>query len=111
MELYEAAAIATEPTGSSRSGTSRCPDQTTIITLLILRLGRMADVSLEQVLADPESGIRKCPRCSAPRLQLRHLKGLTSIGVAVDMFKSVINVVFVFTANYIVKKMGEESIL
>ncbi|MBP7402517.1 MAG: sugar ABC transporter permease [Clostridia bacterium] len=112
MELYEAAAI---------DGANRLQQiwhislpgiKTTIITLLILRLGRMADVSLEQVLLIQNPVIKKVSEVfSTYAYNFGILKGLTSIGVAVDMFKSVINVVFVFTANYIVKKMGEESIL
>ncbi len=112
MELYEAAAI--DGAGRFRQiwHISLPGIKTTIITLLILRLGRMADVSLEQVLLIQNPLIRKVSEVfSTYAYNFGILKGLTSIGVAVDMFKSVINVAFVFAANYIVKKMGEESIL
>lgn len=111
-ELYEAAAI--DGAGRLRQiwHISLPGIKTTIITLLILRLGRMADVSLEQILLIQNPLIRKVSEVfSTYAYNYGILKGLTSIGVAVDMFKSVINVIFVFAANYVVKKMGEESIL
>lgn len=110
-ELYEASAI---------DGAGRMKQiwhvtlpgiKVTIITMLILRLGRMADVSLEQVLLIQNPLINSVSEVfSTYAYNYGILRGLTSIGVAVDMFKSVVNVVFIFIADYVIKKTGEEGI-
>ncbi len=110
-ELYEASAI---------DGAGRMKQiwhvtlpgiKTTIITMLILRLGRMADVSLEQILLIQSPLINSVSEVfSTYAYNYGILKGLTSIGVAVDMFKSVVNVVFIFIADAVIKKTGEEGI-
>jgi putative aldouronate transport system permease protein len=110
-ELYEAAAI--DGAGRLRQiwHVTLPGIKMTIVTMLILRVGRVADVSLEQVLLIQNPLITSVSEVfSTYAYNYGIVKGLTSIGTAVDMFKSVVNLVFVFIAQYVCKRMGDDGI-
>jgi len=83
----------------------------TIVVLLILRLGHMADVGFEQVLLMMNPLVREVGEVFDTYAYTQGiLRGQFSIGVTVGLFKGVVGLVFVVTANYIVKKLGYEGI-
>jgi len=83
----------------------------TIIILLILRLGNMADVGFEQVLLMQNPLVMSVAEVF-DTYAYNHgiLNGQISVGVAVGMFKGVVGFALVMASNYVVKKMGHEGI-
>jgi len=83
----------------------------TIIILLILRLGNMADVGFEQVLLMQNPLVMSVAEVF-DTYAYNHgiLHGQISVGVAVGMFKGVVGFVLVAASNYVVKKLGHEGI-
>jgi putative aldouronate transport system permease protein len=83
----------------------------TILILLILRLGSMADVGFEQVvlMMNPQV-ISVAEVFDTYSFNQGLLQGQYSVGVTVGIFKGLIGLVFVITANYIVRKLGHEGI-
>ncbi|WP_261381766.1 ABC transporter permease [Paenibacillus cremeus] len=83
----------------------------TIIILLILRLGHMADVGFEQVLLMMNPLVTSVAEVfDTYAYSIGILRGQISIGVTVGMFKGVVGLVLVLVSNYVVKKMGHEGI-
>lgn len=83
----------------------------TIIILLILRLGHMADVGFEQVLLMMNPLVSSVGEVfDTYAYSIGVLQGKVSIGVTVGMFKGVVGLVLVMVSNYMVKKMGQEGI-
>jgi putative aldouronate transport system permease protein len=83
----------------------------TIVILLILRLGHMADVGFEQVLLMMNPLVMNVADVFDTYVYNRGiLQGEISIGTAVGLFKGLVGLVLVLTANYTVKKMGHEGI-
>ncbi|TBL79596.1 sugar ABC transporter permease [Paenibacillus thalictri] len=83
----------------------------TIIILLILRLGHMADVGFEQVLLMMNPLVTSVAEVfDTYAYSIGILKGQVSVGVTVGMFKGVVGLVLVLVSNYVVKKMGHEGI-
>nr|WP_246483268.1 ABC transporter permease subunit [Alkalicoccobacillus gibsonii] len=83
----------------------------TIIILLILRLGNMADVGFEQILLMMNPLVMSTAEVFDTYAYTHGiLQGQVSIGVTVGMFKGVVGLVLVLSANYIVKRMGHEGI-
>jgi len=83
----------------------------TIIILLILRLGHMADVGFEQVLLMLNPLVISVGEVFDTFAYTQGiLRGQISIGVTVGMFKGLVGLVLVLASNYIVKKMGHEGI-
>mgnify|MGYP002395407281 CR=1 FL=1 len=83
----------------------------TIVVLLILRLGHVADVSLEQILLMQNPLVISVAEVFDTYAFSQGVqRGLISIGVTVGMFKSVINLVLVLYSNYIIKKTGQDGI-
>jgi len=83
----------------------------TILILLILRLGSMADVGFEQVLLMQNPLVMSVAEVF-DTYAYNHgiLNGQLSVGVAVGMFKGVVGFVLVMGSNWIVKKLGHEGI-
>lgn len=83
----------------------------TIIILLILRLGNMADVGFEQVLLMQNPLVMSVAEVF-DTYAYNHgiLNGQISVGVAVGMFKGVVGFLLVVGSNYVVKKLGHEGI-
>lgn len=83
----------------------------TIIILLILRLGHMADVGFEQVLLMMNPLVSSVAEVfDTYAYTIGVLRGQISIGVTVGMFKGVVGLMLVLVSNYIVKKLGHEGI-
>ena len=84
---------------------------TTIIILLIMRIGKMTDVSLEQLLLMQNPLVYDVSEVFDTFAFTQGIQmGFVSIGVAVGLFKSVINMIFVVGANIIVRRSGHEGI-
>jgi len=83
----------------------------TIIILLILRLGQMADVGFEQVILMTNPLVTSVSEVFDTYVYtVGILRGQVSVGVTVGMFKGVVGLVLVVLSNAIVKKMGHEGI-
>ncbi|TVY11055.1 sugar ABC transporter permease [Paenibacillus cremeus] len=83
----------------------------TILILLILRLGQIADVSFEQVLLMINPLVLKVGDVfDTYAYQQGILSGQTSVGVAVGMFKGIVGIILVMISNFVVKKLGHEGI-
>nr|WP_240762574.1 sugar ABC transporter permease [Paenibacillus thalictri] len=83
----------------------------TIVILLILRLGHMADVGFEQVLLMMNPLVNEVADVFDTYVYNQGiLRGDISLGTAVGMFKGIVGLVLVLASNYTVKKMGHEGI-
>jgi putative aldouronate transport system permease protein len=83
----------------------------TIIILLILRLGQMADVGFEQVILMTNPLVTSVSEVFDTYVYtVGILRGQISVGVTVGMFKGIVGLVLVMLSNYVVKKMGHEGI-
>ncbi|SFL01105.1 putative aldouronate transport system permease protein [Paenibacillus sp. 1_12] len=83
----------------------------TIVILLILRLGHMADVGFEQVLLMMNPLVNDVADVFDTYVYYRGIQqGDISIGTAVGMFKGVVGLILVLISNYVVKKLGHEGI-
>jgi len=83
----------------------------TILILFILRFGNMADVGFEQVLLMMNPYVKSVADVFDTYAYMQGiLNGQISIGVAVGMFKGVVGLVLLYTANTIVKRFGYEGI-
>ncbi|WP_261381413.1 ABC transporter permease [Paenibacillus cremeus] len=83
----------------------------TIIILLILRLGHMADVGFEQILLMNNPLVTSVSQVfDTYAYTIGILGGKVSVGVTVGMFKGVVGLVLVMISNYAVKKLGQEGI-
>ncbi|TBL80023.1 sugar ABC transporter permease [Paenibacillus thalictri] len=83
----------------------------TIVILLILRLGNMADVGFEQVLLMMNPLVNNVADVfDTYSYTLGILQGDVSVGTAVGLFKGIIGLVLVWSSNYVVKKLGHEGI-
>ncbi|TDF90610.1 ABC transporter permease [Paenibacillus piri] len=83
----------------------------TIVILLILRLGHMADVGFEQLLLMMNPLVKNVADVFDTYAFAQGVqRGQISVGVTVGMFKGVVGLVLVIAANKIVKKLGHEGI-
>jgi putative aldouronate transport system permease protein len=83
----------------------------TIIILLILRLGHMADVGFEQLLLMNNPLVTSVSQVfDTYAYTIGILGGKISVGVTVGMFKGFVGLILVILSNYVVKKMGQEGI-
>ena len=111
VQLYEAAVI----DGATRMQqiwhitlTSIRP---TIITLLIIRIGHMADVGFEQMLLMQNPLIMSVSEVFETYAYSQGiLRGQTSFGIAVGLFKNIIGLFLVACANQAAKRVGHDGI-
>ncbi|MFC5449763.1 ABC transporter permease [Paenibacillus aestuarii] len=83
----------------------------TILILLILRLGHMADVGFEQILLMNNPLVNSVSQVfDTYAYTIGILGGKISVGVTVGMFKGVVGLTLVMLSNYAVKKLGQEGI-
>jgi putative aldouronate transport system permease protein len=83
----------------------------TIIILLILRLGHMADVSFEQILLMMNPLVLSVADVfDTYAFQQGISRGQLSVGVTVGFFKGIVGLVLILVSNYVVKKMGHDGI-
>lgn len=83
----------------------------TIVILLILRLGNMMDIGFEQVLLMYSPVLRDVAEVFDTYAYTQGiLRGQISVGITVGMFKGVVGLILVVSANRIVKKFGYEGL-
>jgi len=83
-----------------------------IVILLILRLGNMMDVGFEQILLMLNPLVMNVGDVFDTYAFMQGiLRGDTSIGVAVGMFKGVVGLVMIIGANWLSKRFGNEGIM
>lgn len=82
----------------------------TIIVMFLMRLGRLLDVSFEQVLLmtnDYVTNVSEIFDTYAFRVGVQN--GNYSVGAAVGVFKSVVGLILVLGSNWAIKKTGNEG--
>lgn len=85
--------------------------RSTIVILLILRLGNITDVNFEQVLLMMNPLVRNVADVFDTYVYNQGiLRGMYSVGVAVGFFKGLVGLFLVMASNYVVKKLGHEGI-
>jgi putative aldouronate transport system permease protein len=85
--------------------------RSTIIILLLLRLGHVLDVGFEQIFLMVNSLVRNVGDVFETFVYQKGLvEGQLSFSTAVGLFKSVISLIIVAGANRLAKKAGEEGI-
>ncbi|MEX1029149.1 MAG: ABC transporter permease subunit [Paenibacillaceae bacterium] len=83
----------------------------TIIILLILRMGNMIDVGFEQVLLMMNPLVINVAEVfDTYAFNQGVLRGRLSIGVTVGMFKGIVGLILIISANSLAKKMGNEGL-
>lgn len=84
---------------------------TTIVTMLILRLGQMFSIGFEQILLMQNPMVMDVAEVLDTYIYTQGIRnGKVSVGVATGMFKSLINIALIMTSNFVVKKMGHDGI-
>ena len=80
----------------------------TIIVMLILQLGRMVGIGFERPYVMANDMVRNVSEVTATYVYTMGIKNARySFSTAVDIFGSVINMLFLIAANTITKRMGE----
>ncbi|MDR1263563.1 MAG: ABC transporter permease subunit [Oscillospiraceae bacterium] len=83
----------------------------TIVTLLIIRIGHMADVGFEQMLLMQNPLVMSVAEVfDTYAFNQGILRGQLSFGVAVGLFKNIIGLSLIFGANMIAKRSGHSGI-
>ncbi|MFE5321806.1 ABC transporter permease [Paenibacillus sp. NPDC056579] len=85
--------------------------RTTIVILLILKLGSFLDTGFEQIFLMLNSGNRDVAEVFDTYVYTSGLLNAQfSYSTAVGLFKSVVSLILVFSANALAKKFGEEGV-
>lgn len=110
-QLYEAARIDGAGRWKQMVHVTLPAIRSTIVILLILRLGSFLDVGFEQIFLMLNPMNREVGEVFETYVYERGIQqGDFSYSTAVNLFKSAIGIVLVVGANYLAKKMGEEGI-
>lgn len=110
-ELYEAAQIDGATRWQQMRNVTIPGIKSTIIVLLILRLGQVMDVGFEQIFlmaSGPVSHVADVFDTYAYRVGIQ--QGRFSYATVAGLFKSVVGLILVVTANRVAKKLGEEGL-
>nr|WP_244163351.1 sugar ABC transporter permease [Paenibacillus pectinilyticus] len=110
-ELYEAAQIDGATRWQQMRNVTIPGIKSTIIVLLILRLGQVMDVGFEQIFlmaSGPVSQVADVFDTYAYRVGIQ--QGRFSYATVAGLFKSVVGLILVVTANRVAKKFGEEGL-
>lgn len=110
-ELYEAARIdGANKLQQLRFITFPCI-KSTVVTMLILRLGSIMNNGFEQIFILQNSmNLSVSEVFETYTYRLGMLDGRYSFATTVGLFTSVIGVIFLLSSNYIAKKLGEDGI-
>lgn len=85
--------------------------KSTVVTMLVLRIGQFLDTGFEQIMLMLNSVNRNVGEVFDTYIyEMGIVGGQFSYSAAVGLFKSVIALTLVLTANTIAKKMGEEGL-
>lgn len=110
-QLYEAARIDGAGRWKQMIHVTLPAIRSTIVVLLILRLGSFLDVGFEQIFLMLNPMNREVGEVFETYVYERGIQqGDFSYSTAVNLFKSVIGIVLVVGANHLAKKAGEEGI-
>ena len=83
----------------------------TIVLMLILRLGQVCDVSLEQILLMQNPLVMEVAEVFDSYAYTQGvLRSVISVGVSVGIFKSFVNMSLVLISNFTVKKLGHDGL-
>ncbi len=83
----------------------------TIITLLILRMGRIFDTGFEHILLMTNGMVRDVAEVFDTYAYTQGIsKGQFSLGISVGLFKSMVGMVFVIASNSVCKRAGFDGI-
>lgn len=83
----------------------------TIIILLIMRLGHLADTGFEQILLMMNPLVRGVGEVfDTYAYTYGILQGQVSVGVTMGLFKGILGLVLIVTANKVVRRLGHEGI-
>ncbi|AGC67250.1 protein LplB [Thermoclostridium stercorarium subsp. stercorarium DSM 8532] len=86
--------------------------RSTVVTLLILRLGHILDNGFDQIFLMSNSLNRKVSEVFDTYVYIIGItKGAFSYSTAVGLFKGVIGIILIYSANWLAKKVGESGIL
>lgn len=86
--------------------------RTTVITMLILRLGNVLEAGFDQLFLMQNATNRQAAQIIDTYVYQMGMKnGQLSFATAVGLFKSVIGLILVLASDWFVKRMGEEGIL
>ncbi|NOU65969.1 ABC transporter permease subunit [Paenibacillus sp. LMG 31461] len=110
-ELYEAAQIDGATRWQQMRNVTIPGIKSTIIVLLILRLGQVMDVGFEQIFlmaSGPVSQVADVFDTYAYRVGIQ--QGRFSYATVAGLFKSVVGLILVVSANRVAKKFGEEGL-
>jgi putative aldouronate transport system permease protein len=110
-QLYEAAVMDGASRWKQMLHVTLPAIRSTIIILLLLRLGHVLDVGFEQIFLMVNSLVRNVGDVFETFVYQKGLvEGQLSFSTAVGLFKSVISLIIVAGANRLAKKAGEEGI-
>lgn len=110
-ELYEAAQIDGATRWQQMKNVTLPGIKSTIIVLLILRLGQVMDVGFEQIFlmsSGPVAQVADVFDTYVYRVGIQ--QGRFSYATVAGLFKSVVGLILVVSANRVAKKMGEEGL-
>jgi len=86
--------------------------RSTVVTLLILRLGHILDNGFDQIFLMSNSLNRKVSEVFDTYVYIIGItKGAFSYSTAVGLFKGIIGIILIYSANWLAKKVGESGIL
>ncbi len=84
----------------------------TVITMLILRLGHVLEAGFDQLFLMQNATNREVAQIIDTYVyQIGMKNGQLSFATAVGLFKSIIGLILVLTADWMAKRMGEEGLL
>ncbi len=111
VSLYEAA----EVDGASRMQKLRYITLSgimpTVVTMFIIRLGTVFDVSLDQILMMKNSFVADVSEVFDTYAYTQGImQGNLSLGVTVGIFKGIVSMAFVITTNKVIKNLGYNGI-
>ncbi|NLK69522.1 MAG: ABC transporter permease subunit, partial [Clostridiaceae bacterium] len=110
-ELYEAAAIDGAGRFKKMWHITLPGLRPTIITLLILSLGRILGSEFDRPYALSNNLVKNVSSVIATFVYSHGIKGLQfSLTTAVGLFQSVVCVIFLFVANALAKRFGERGV-
>ncbi|MGG1513840.1 sugar ABC transporter permease [Paenibacillus oryzisoli] len=110
-ELYEAAQIDGATRWQQMTNVTLPGIRSTIIVLLILRLGQVMDVGFEQIylmMSGPVAQVADVFDTYVYRVGIQ--QGRFSYATVAGLFKSVVGLILVVSANRVAKKFGEEGL-
>lgn len=110
-ELYEAAKIDGAGKWKQMLNVTLPGIKPTIITMLILRLGNMMSLGYEKIILLYNASIYETSDVISTYVYRKGLLDMDySYSTAVGLFNSVINVILLITANYVSRKVNEDSL-